>query len=67
MRHYRAGAAQETFIHVEVRLLSGCNEAQKKQLGELVLDAMRGQGWGADQASVEIVDMDRDSYAKYRA
>lgn len=67
LTHYRVGAAQETFIHVEVRLLFGRSAAQKKQLAERVLNAVCGQGWNSDQASVEIVDMERESYAKYLA
>ena len=65
LTHYRAGAAGESFIHVELRLLDGRNAAQKKQLAEGVLKAVLEQGWNPDQASVEIVDMERESYAKY--
>jgi 5-carboxymethyl-2-hydroxymuconate isomerase len=50
---------------VQCRLHAGRSEAQKRQLSEAVLAAVRGQGWVAKVITVEVVEMDRDSYAKY--
>lgn len=63
--HYRVGGKQEPFIHVQCRLHAGRSEAQKRQLSEAVLAAVRGLGWPVKVATVEVVEMDRDSYAKY--
>jgi 5-carboxymethyl-2-hydroxymuconate isomerase len=63
--HYRVGGKREPFIHVQCRLHAGRSEAQKRQLSEAVLAAVRGQGWVAKVITVEVVEMDRDSYAKY--
>ena len=65
LKNYRVGDTQETFVHVELRILSGRPVDEKKQLSQSLLDAVRDQQWGADQVSVDIVDMDRSSYSKY--
>ena len=61
--HYRVGGEREPFIHVQCRLHAGRSEAQKRQLSEAVLAAVRGPGWSVKVITVE--EMDRDSYAKY--
>lgn len=63
--HYRCGGKREPFIHVQCRIHAGRNEVMKKQLSEAVLSALRDQGWPAKVMTVEVVDMDRESYAKY--
>ena len=56
------------FIAVKLSLLSGRSPQVKKQLSESLLAALQDLGeWPADlqvQISVQLVDMDRESYSK---
>ena len=56
------------FIAVKLSLLSGRSPQVKKQLSESLLAALQDVGeWPADmqvQLSVQLVDMDRESYSK---
>jgi 5-carboxymethyl-2-hydroxymuconate isomerase len=63
--HYRVGGVREPFIHAQCRIHVGRSEEQRKHLSEAVLSAIREQGWPAKVISVEVVEMDRASYAKY--
>lgn len=63
--HYRVGGEREHFVHVQCRIHAGRNEAQKRQLSEAVLSAFREQDWAVKVMTVEVVEMDRSSYAKY--
>ena len=63
--YYRVGGEREPFIHVQCRIHAGRSEAQERQLSEAVLAAMREQGWPAKVITVEVVEMDRLTYAKY--
>lgn len=62
---YRTGGSRDHFIHAQLRIHAGRNEAQKKTLSEAVLAAIRDQAWPAHVVTVEVVDMDRATYAKY--
>lgn len=60
--------APRGFVAVTLSLLSGRSPQVKKQLSESLLAALQDVGgWPADvqiQLSVELVDMDRESYSK---
>lgn len=60
--------AQRAFVHAQLRVLSGRTPEAKKELSDLIAGVLREltpkpQGVLV-QLSVEIVDMDRGSYAK---
>lgn len=55
---------EDAFIHVTLRVLSGRTEDQKKQLSHLVLEALTQFSLNNVSFSVEVCDMDRDTYAK---
>ncbi|WP_397449335.1 5-carboxymethyl-2-hydroxymuconate Delta-isomerase [Pseudomonas sp. NA-150] len=61
-------AASRGFVHVKLALLSGRSAEVKKVLSESLLTALRDSAtWPAEvevQLSVEVVDLDRESYAK---
>ena len=62
--------AQRAFVHAQLRMLSGRSPEAKKDLSERIATVLREltprpQGVLV-QLSVEIVDMDRGSYAKER-
>jgi len=63
--YFLTGGVDAPFIHAQLRIKSGRDQAQKKALSEAVLQAIRQQNWPAQVMTVEVVDMDRSSYAKY--
>ena len=64
---YRTGTGYEPFIHAQLRIHSGRDEKQKKDLSRTVLNAILQQGWPASVVTVEVVDMDIDSYSRHSA
>lgn len=62
------GLGERGFVHVKLALLSGRTPAIKKQLSESLLAVLQELcEWPASvdvQLCVEILDIDRDSYAK---
>lgn len=62
--------ADRAFVHAQLRLLSGRSPETKQDLAGRVADVLRRltprPGGVMVQLSVEIVDMDRGSYAKER-
>ena len=63
--HYRVAGKREPFIHAQCRIHAGRSETQQRQLSEAVLLALRAQGWPVRVITVEVVEMERASYAKY--
>jgi 5-carboxymethyl-2-hydroxymuconate isomerase len=64
---YRTGGSDGHFIHAQLRIHAGRNEAQKRWLSGVVLDALKAQQWPAVSITVEVVELDRATYAKYVA
>jgi len=62
--HYQTGAVKEDFIHVTLRILSGRNDADKLSLSQSVLSQLESLCLAQASLTVEVVDMDRDSYSK---
>lgn len=62
--HSNVGQNQADFVHVVLKILSGRSTAQKQQLSQLVLTALQQLQCQGCSYTVEVVDMDRDSYAK---
>lgn len=67
VQYYRTGKNRDTFIHAQLRIHSGRKPEQKKMLSEVVLASMRDQHWPVKRFTVEVVDMDRESYSRYNA
>ena len=63
--YYRTGGRYAHFIHAQCRIHAGRDGAQKRHLSEAVLEALKGQCWKARSITVEVVELDRDSYSKY--
>lgn len=59
------GAGLNGFIHVSSRILSGRNTEQKTQLTQAVLTELKKLGLADLSITVEVLDIDRDSYAKH--
>ena len=62
--HYISGATFNSFIHVSLKILSGRSEEQKVSLSNLVLKKIKENGYLNCSITVEIIDIDRASYAK---
>jgi len=65
MQFYTNAGSDQPYIHTMARIKSGRNSEQKKQLSEVILAAIGEQKLAVSVATVEIIDMDRDSYSKY--
>lgn len=63
--HYRVGRDAGKFIHVQLRIHQGRNENQKRTLTHAILKAIQTQKLTVTVVTVEVVDMDRVSYAKF--
>lgn len=61
------GSPEEAMVHVDLRILSGRSDAQKKALGEAVLEAALGCIGDHKlriQVTVEVRELDRANYHK---
>lgn len=67
VRHYRTGTGHGPFIHAQLRIKAGRSEEQKRGLSTAVLVALKSQGLQAQVITVEVVDMDVATYAKWSA
>jgi len=63
-REYTNAGGSDPYIHIQARIKSGRDEANKKRLGEAILACLKTQRIQASVITVEIIDMDRDSYTK---
>lgn len=61
---YRIAGRREHFIHAQCRIHPGRTEEQRRELSAAVLKALRQQQWPAPSLTVEVVEMDRATYAK---
>ena len=61
---YRTAGKREHFIHAQCRIHDGRDVTQKRSLSEAVLATLKEQGWAATVITVEVVELDRASYAK---
>ena len=62
--HYQTGLTKEDFIHVTLRILSGRNERDKLLLSNSVMSKLESIQLASGSLTVEVVDIDRNSYAK---
>ena len=61
---YIAGYAADNFIHVTLRILSGRSQQQKSRLTDSVRERLCGLGLSSVSVSVDIRDIDRETYAR---
>ncbi|TKE88134.1 5-carboxymethyl-2-hydroxymuconate isomerase [Vibrio sp. F12] len=61
---YQTGTEKEDFIHVTVRILSGRSDTDKAMLSETVMTQLLSLSLSRSSITVEVVDMDRNSYRK---
>ncbi|WDE10794.1 5-carboxymethyl-2-hydroxymuconate Delta-isomerase [Thalassomonas haliotis] len=63
-QHTRLGQDSRFFIHVQAKLLSGRTPEQKKHLSQAVLKQLAQLDLHAISLTVEVLDIDKSSYAK---
>lgn len=61
---YKTGCVDILFIHVTLKILSGRSLRQKSTLSHLILENLKSITHIDCSISVEVVDIDRESYAK---
>lgn len=64
-RWYTNAGGNDPYVHIQARIKSGRDADNKKRLGEAILSGFAELGIPASVVTVEIIDMDRDSYGKY--
>ncbi|MEW6992575.1 5-carboxymethyl-2-hydroxymuconate Delta-isomerase [Colwelliaceae bacterium 6441] len=62
--HYLTGSSKGSFIHVTLRILSGRSEQDKLLLSNSVMSKLKSIQLASASLTVEVVDIDRNSYAK---
>lgn len=65
--YFLTANSRDSFLHAQLRIKSGRKPEQKKMLSEAVLASIKDQHWPVKRITVEVVDMDRDSYSRYTA
>jgi len=63
-QHVRLGQDSKFFIHVQAKLLSGRSPQQKSLLSDAILQQLIQLNLNNISLTVEVLDIDRDSYAK---
>lgn len=64
-RAFTNAGGSEPYIHIQARIKSGRDVANKKQLGEVILKGLSVLAISASVITVEVIDMERDSYGKF--
>ena len=63
--YYCVADGTKSFIHAQLRIHPGRTDAQKRLLSQTIRDAIVQQKMQADVITIEVVDMDKSTYAKH--
>jgi len=63
--HALVGGVESVFVHVTARIFAGRSTEQKAQLSELIMSEIQQVGVESCSLTVEVVDIDNQSYAKF--
>jgi len=63
-RGFTNAGGSNPYIHIQARIKLGRDDDNKKRLGEAILAGLSTLNIPASVITVEIIDMDRDSYCK---
>ena len=61
---YQSGSIKKAFVHVTVKILSGRNVEQKKELSNLILSHLKAIDFPQILLTVEVVEMEKESYSR---
>jgi 5-carboxymethyl-2-hydroxymuconate isomerase len=59
------GGGSEPYIHIQARIKAGRDVDNKKQLSDVILKGLSALNIPASVITVEVIDMERESYGKY--
>jgi 5-carboxymethyl-2-hydroxymuconate isomerase len=62
--HYQVGTERTDFIHITARILTGRSAEQRQQLAAMVLAQLVALALTAVSLTVEVVEIEKQSYAK---
>jgi 5-carboxymethyl-2-hydroxymuconate isomerase len=62
--NYQTGDSKKAFVHVTVKILSGRKLEQKKTLSHLILSKLKAINFPPILLTVDIVEMEKESYGK---
>jgi len=62
--NYQTGSTKGNFIHVTLRILSGRNDQDKLRLSRKVMSKLESLQLADASLTVEVADIDRNSYSK---
>lgn len=63
-QQFTTGGVKQAFVHVTLKILSGRNAREKKQLSDTVFAHLSQLDFADTSVTVEIVDIDKASYNK---
>ena len=66
-KKYTHGASDKPYLHIQARIKSGRDSNQKKILSSRILQGVTSLDLPVSVITVEIIDMDRESYSKHAA
>ena len=61
---HQTGSVKANFIHVTIKILSGRTLEQRQKLSHAISNELNMLNCSATSLTVEVVDMERESYAK---
>jgi 5-carboxymethyl-2-hydroxymuconate isomerase len=61
---YQTGSIKKAFVHVMVRIFSGRNLGQRKTLSGLIMAQLKTLGFPSISLTVEIIEIEKESYSK---
>jgi len=64
-KEYTNAGGNNPYIHIQARIKTGRDAGNKKRLGDEILAGLKTLNIQASVITVEVIDMDRDSYGKY--
>ena len=64
-KEFTNAGESDPYIHIQARIKSGRDADNKKRFGEVILTGFEKLNIQASVITVEVIDMDRDSYGKY--
>ncbi len=65
VHQYRPDPDSKSFIHVQCRIHQGRSNQQRHSLSGGIVDALRELNTGVSVITCEVIEMDRQSYAKW--
>ena len=66
-QNFKLGDSKTSFVHVVVKILAGRTDEQKQRLSQEIIKKLSGLGHQDISITVEVVDMERQSYQKHLA